>query len=262
VIEWQWEIVTGKMPALAFHAAIAKRIADQIRYPVLDAEPGSLYLGATAPDIHILMRWDRERTHFFDLRNFEEQSAVAAMFEVHPALAHPAELSPPAVAFVCGYISHLVVDEIWINDIYRPFFGRSSPMADDSRADIMDRAVQYDLDRQARADRQAMLHIVKELARPVPKLDMEMIEGNALSLWQGLMVEALNHPPDWKRFRFFGGRALMAAGIDTPQTFAGFVQTLPDLVAEAIDYLGRERVEAFLEKSIDQGGEAIKEYLD
>jgi hypothetical protein len=250
------------MPALALHAAIAKRIADQIRYPVLDAEPGSLYLGATAPDIHILMRWDRKRTHFFDLKDLEEQSAVAAMFEAHPSLAYPAKLSPSAVAFVCGYISHLVMDEVWINDVYRPFFGRSSPMADDSRADIMDRAIQYDLDRQARTDRRVMLQIVKEIARPAPKLDVGMIEGNALSLWQGMMVESLNHPPDWKRFRFFGGRALMAAGIDTPQTFAEFVETLPVLVAEAIDYLGRERVEAFLEKSVDQGGEAIKEYLD
>jgi len=250
------------MPALALHAAIAKRIADQIRYPVLDAEPGSLYLGATAPDIHILMRWDRKRTHFFDLGNFEEQSAVAAMFEVHPALAHPAELSPPAVAFVCGYISHLVVDEIWINDIYRPFFGRSSPLAGDQRANVMDRVVQYELDREARADREAMFHIVKKIAGPIVNLKVSLVNGSALQLWRELMVEMLNHPPDWKRFRFFGGRALMAVGIDTPQAFVEFVKTLPDLAAEATDYLGREKVEAFLEKSVDQGGEAIKEYLD
>ncbi|MCJ7510213.1 MAG: hypothetical protein MUP14_04915, partial [Dehalococcoidia bacterium] len=160
------------MPALALHAAVAKRIADQVRQGALDADLGSLYLGSTAPDIHILMRWERERTHFFDLQDFGEQSALAAMFEAYPALACPAELSPPTVAFVCGYISHLVMDEIWINDVYRPFFSRSSPLADDRRADIMDRAIQYELDRQTRADRQAMSYIVKELARP--DLDLEV----------------------------------------------------------------------------------------
>ena len=250
------------MPALALHAAVAKRIAEQLRHRALDADPGSLYLGSTAPDIHILMRWERERTHFFDLERFEEQSAVAAMFEAHPALADPAQLSPPTVAFVCGYVSHLVMDEIWINDVYRLFFGRSSPLADDLRADIMDRAVQYELDREARADRQAMSHIVKEVARPAVDVEVGFIDGGALSLWRELMVDSLNHPPDWERFRFFGGRALKAAGIDTPQAFAEFVKTLPDLVAEATDYLGRERIEAFLEKSVDEGRGAIKEYLD
>jgi hypothetical protein len=250
------------MPALALHAAIAGRIADQLHHRALDLDTGSLYLGSTAPDIHILMGWDRERTHFFDLREFQEQSAVAAMFRAHPALARPAELSPPTVAFVSGYISHLVMDEVWINDVYRPFFGRSSPMAGDPRANVMDRAVQYDLDRQARTDRQAMSQIVKELARPALDLEVGFIDEGALARWRELMTESLNHSPDWERFRFFGGRALKAAGVDTPAAFAEFVKTLPDLVAEATDYLSRERLEAFLEKSLNQGREAIKEYLD
>ncbi len=212
------------MPALALHAAVAKRIAGQLGRRALDADPGSLYLGSTAPDIHILMRWERGRTHFFDLQNLGEQSAVAAMFEAYPALTCPAELSPPTVAFVCGYISHLVMDEIWINEVYRPFFSRSSSLADDRRADFMDRALQYELDRQARADRQAMSHIVKELARPAQDLAVNFIDGGALVRGRELMTDSLNHSPDWERFRFFGGRALKATGIDTPEAFAAFVK--------------------------------------
>jgi hypothetical protein len=249
------------MPALALHSAVAKRIADEFRHRALDGALGSLFLGSTAPDIHILMRWERERTHFFDLHELEEQSAVAAMFQAHPALAHPGELSPPTVAFMCGYISHLVVDEIWISDVYRPFFGQSSPLAGDSRANIMDRALQYELDRQSRADREAMSQIVKELARPAPEPDVGFIEGGALGLWRELMVEALDRPPDWERFRFFGGRALKKASIETPEAFSEFVKTLPGLAAEATDYLSRERIDAFLDKSLDRGRGAIKEYL-
>jgi hypothetical protein len=76
------------------------------------------------------------------------------------------------------------------------------------------------------------------------------------------MVETLDHPPDWERFRFFGGRALKASGIDTPEAFAEVMKMLPDLVAEATDYLSRERIEAFLEKSLNEGQRAVKEYLD
>jgi hypothetical protein len=262
MIKWRWEVVRPQMPALAFHAAVAKRIAEQLHHPALDAESGSLYLGSTAPDIHILMRWDRERTHFFDLQELDDQSSVAAMFDVHPILARPAELAAPTVAFVCGCISHLVIDEIWISDIYRPFFGRSSPLAGNQRANIMDRAVQYELDREARADREAMSQIVKELARTTLDLEGGLIDRGALGLWRELMVEALNHPPDWERFRFFGGRALKVVGVDTPEAFAEFVKTLPGLVTEATDYLGRDRIDAFVGKSLDEGRAAIEEYLD
>ena len=153
------------MPPLALHTAIVKRIAEQLRHRTLEAEPGSLYLGSTAPDIHILTHWERKRTHFFDLGDYNEQDGVAAMFEAYPALAQPARLSPASVAFVSGYITHLVMDEIWINEVYRPFFGRLSPLGGSARANVMDRAIQYEMDRQTRSDREAMAHVVKELAR-------------------------------------------------------------------------------------------------
>ncbi len=125
----------------------------------------------------------------------------------------------------------------------------------------MDRVVQYELDREARADREAMFHIVKQIAQPILDLKVSLVEGSALGLWRELMVEALNHPPDWERFRFFGGRALKVTGIDTPEAFAEFVKTLPALVTEATDYLGRERIDAFVERSLEQGRAAIEEYL-
>jgi hypothetical protein len=74
------------MPPLALHTAIAKEVADRLRAPALDDERGSLYLGSTAPDIRVITRWERERTHFFDLDCFEEQSGVTSLFESYPDL--------------------------------------------------------------------------------------------------------------------------------------------------------------------------------
>jgi len=107
-----------------------------------------------------------------------------------------------------------------------------------------------------------MSHIVKELARTTLDLEVGLIDRGALGLWRELMVETLNHPPDWERFRFFGGRALKVVGVDTAEAFAEFVKTLPGLVTEATDYLGRGRIDAFLGKSLDRGRAAIEEYLD
>ncbi|MDP2950691.1 MAG: hypothetical protein Q8P22_14305 [Chloroflexota bacterium] len=250
------------MPPLALHTAVVRRIAQQLHHRALDADPGSLYLGSTAPDIRILTRWERERTHFFDLFRFDEQSGVAAMFEAYPSLACPASLNPATVAFVSGYISHLVMDEIWINEVYRPFFGQHSPLGGDLKANIMDRAIQYELDRQTRSDREAVEHIVRELARTALNVEVEFIDKDTIGRWRELSMEAVNHPPDWERFHYIAGRALRAAGVDSPEALAEFMKTLPDLLTETTNYLTRERIQAFLEKSVCRGLEALKEYLD
>src|SRR5574341_2037741 len=98
------------MPPLAMHTAIAKDIADKLNLAALDDERGSLYLGATAPDIRVITHWERARTHFFDLDCFDEQSGVSALFEAYPALAGP-DLSSQTRAFTAGYLTHLVTDE-------------------------------------------------------------------------------------------------------------------------------------------------------
>ena len=249
------------MPPLALHTAIVKRVAEQLRHRILEAEPGGLYLGSTAPDIRILTRWERERTHFFNLGNYSEQDGVAAMFEAYPALAQPAKLSPASVAFVSGYITHLVMDEIWISEVYRPFFGRSSPLGGSARANVMDRAIQYELDRRTRDDREAMAHVVKELARMTLDVEVGFLDRDTIRRWRDLTMEAVNHPPDWDRFRYIGGRALKAAGIDSPDAYSEFLKTLPDLLNETTNYLTRERTQSFLEKSVKRGVEALREYL-
>ena len=127
------------MPPLALHTVVVKEIADRLRHPLLDGERGNLYLGSTAPDIRVIALCDRQLTHFFDLASFEEQNGMAELLRAHPELAEVGKLNGETVAFMAGYISHLVMDETWINDIYRPFFGERSPLEGEPRAKLMDR---------------------------------------------------------------------------------------------------------------------------
>lgn len=250
------------MPPLALHTVVAKEVADHLYHRILDEERGNLYLGATAPDIRVITRWERQRTHFFDLDNFEEQSGVAGLFQAYPGLARPALLSRPTSAFVAGYLTHLVMDETWINAVYRPFFGERSPLAGDLRANIMDRAIQFSLDRERRSDRGLMAHVLKEVARCDLALEIEFIEGETLRRWQEVILDLIQHPPDWERFRYVAGRHLREAGIESPEAFQEFIRSLPDLVEETLRYLTPERVQAFIEESRERSLEAVKEYLE
>lgn len=251
------------MPPLGLHTIIAKEVADRLRHRVLEPERGNLYLGSTAPDIRVITRWERDRTHFFDLSNFDEQSGVSGLFESYPRLGQTAELSYATVAFVAGYLTHLVMDELWIKTIYRPYFGERSSLGGDLRANIMDRALQFFLDRERRVDRDLVAHVVDEVARCDLALEVDdLIDGETLGRWKDVILDVVDHSPEWERFRFTAGRHLREAGIESPEQFEEFVRSLPELVDETLRYLGEARIEEFMERSVEESLATVKEYLE
>ena len=248
------------MPPLALHTAIAKDVADSLSLAVLDNERGSLYMGATAPDIRVITSWERERTHFFDLSCFDEQSGISGLFSAYPSLASPEGLSDPTTAFVAGYITHLVMDEAWISTIYRPYFGERSELGGDLRANVMDRALQFSIDSERRRDGDLMLHIVEAIARFDLGLDIEFIDRDTLRRWHQLILDIVNASPDWERFSR-GARRHLKVDANANGEFEELARSLPDLVDETLQYLTRERLETFMEDSLRGSAEAVKEYL-
>jgi len=249
------------MPPLALHTLVAKQAADCLRLPLLDDERGSLYLGATAPDIRVITRWERQRTHFFDLSSFDEQSGVAGLFGAHPSLASPSGLSARTAAFVAGYVSHLIMDENWISAIYRPYFGERSPLGGSLRANIMDRALQFSLDADARGDKDVMLHVVEAVARADLDLEIDFIDRETLRRWHEVIIEFVNRPPDWQRFRDRWKRHLGESGFAAEGEMEDLARALPELVDEAVRYLTRARVEECIQESLRGCLAAIREYL-
>lgn len=249
------------MPPLGLHTVVAKDIADRLGSSLLDRERGALYLGATAPDIRVITRWDRRQTHFFDLDNFDEQSGVEGLFRTHPHLAEASRLEPRTASFVAGYITHLVMDETWITQVYRPFFGERSPLGGRPWANIMDRALQWSLDLRGRSDAELVRHIVGELVQDEVALQVGFIDDETLRRWRQLVRELLEQPPSWDRFGRIASRYLKDAGIETAEALEDFLRLLPDVAEEAVRYLSWERVQAFLDDSVARGLEAVRRYL-
>src|SRR5574341_542408 len=248
------------MPPLVLHTAIAKNVADSLRFSLLDNERGNLYLGATAPDIRVVTRWERERTHFFDLNNFDEQDGAAAFLEAYPLLAG-GPIEPPTRAFVAGYLTHLVMDERWINSVYRPFFGERSPLGGDLRANIMDRALQFSMDCDRRKDAEFMVHVVEAVARCDLSFDIGFIDSDSLSQWQRIVTDMMNRTPDWDRFRH-GARRHLGYAEESDEQFEELVRSVPDLVDETLRYLTIQRVEGFLQEAESRSLTTVKEYLE
>lgn len=250
------------MPHLAFHMSVARELAERVQSPTVDADRGAYYLGSTGPDMHIMSRTDRISSHFFDLDCLDDQSSVSSFFEAHGELKDAGALAQGTAAFVAGYLTHLVVDEVWITDIYRPFFGPESPLAGDAPANIRDRILQYDLDIQRRQDTAAMAEIRRGLlASPLDSIDVVFLDPESLRRWRDVAVDMVSRPPSWDRFRHLASRFLRHAGVSTPEEIERFEASIPDLLRETREHVGPERIEGFLEKTTAMSLATLKEYL-
>ncbi len=249
------------MPPLGLHMTIARQLAADLASSAIDADRGAYYLGATTPDIRVLTKWDRERTHFFSLDDFGEQSGVHRLFESEPGLRNAAALDAPTTAFMAGYISHLVLDESYICQIYRPLFGATSDLAEDLMSNLMDRVLQYELDRHDREDETAVTEIRDALAESAVEVSIGFIGRDTLLEWRGVATSILDHPPTWERFGRIATRYLAAAGVEGEERVAQFVSEVPVLLQRTIDHVGEERIHEYLHSAKDNARAAMKEYL-
>jgi hypothetical protein len=249
------------MPPLGLHMTIARELAGGLASPLIDSDRGAYYLGATTPDIRVLTQWERERTHFFDLHNFDEQDGVARLFEASPALRDAHAVNAATAAFTAGYISHLVMDESYIVQIYRPTFGEGSVLAGEVLANVMDRLLQFELDRRDREDFEKVAEIQRALAESTVEVTVDFIARETLEDWRKVSVDALARPPDWSRFGRIARRHLNAAGIEADEDVAKFMDDLPSLLARTFECVGAERIQEYLESAKVKARQAMKEYL-
>ena len=244
------------MPLLGLHMTAAHDLAADLRSRVIDSDRGAFYLGATAPDIRVITRWDRARTHFFDLDDFEEQSGVGRLFEQEPALRNAGALDASTASFMAGYLSHLLMDEDYICQIYRPLFGERSDLRDDGLAAFMDRALQCELDSSGRDDDAKLEAIRQALLETAVEVNVGFIAQDTLREWRAVSVDVLGRPLTLERFirRQFGPDKR-----DEADRF--MEEDAPELVARALEHVGEERVRDYLSTSMNHARSAIKEYL-
>lgn len=250
------------MPPLALHIALARDVTRTLKDDRLRRETGTYLLGSTTPDIRVLLRCDRSITHFFDIHNLGEQSSVENLFAANPHLRDVGKLNDPTIAFLSGYLTHLVMDEEWINRIYRPFFGADSALGGDEQANVMDRVLQYELDRRCRLDPEVVEEIRRDIAKAVTDVAVGFLEQETLERWRAVTLDIVSQPPDWERFRFVASRHLRGAGLESPEALDEFMQRIPDILQRTINHVSAERLGEFMEVSTRRATAIVREYLN
>lgn len=248
------------MPSLGSHMARARVIAGQLRHAAIDADRGSYYFGSSAPDIRVITRRDRSETHFFDLDKLAAQDSIEAMLEEHPQLRAVGELDPGTLAFMAGYLTHLAMDEAYIETMYREFFGAESPMREDARASVLDRALQYEMNRRELEDEQAMREIKASLEICRTTNAVPFIPDDQLPRWREVVIDFASQGPNWERFPRMMNVHLKRAGFSEEQ-IEDLSSNAPELVQESLSYVGETRVQEFLDRAMERSLERVRKYL-
>lgn len=249
------------MPSLGLHLTAARALAADLSSEIVESDRGAFYLGATTPDIRVLTKWDRAHTHFFDLDNFEHQDGVHRLFEQQPRLRDASTLDGPTAAFLTGYISHLVLDEDYITQVYRPLFGEGSDLSSEAMSNVMDRLLQWEMDRRDRPDAESCEDIQQALAETAVEVTVDFIARETLIQWRDVTLDILSHPPTWERFHRIASRHLAAAGIADEQSKAQFIEEAPALLDRTLESVGHERIHEYLYGAKTRALQAMKEYL-
>lgn len=79
----------------------------------------ALLLGAISPDVRAFSGHTREETHFFDIPA-GDVPGHEQMLARWPELREAAALPPAHAAFVAGYMTHLIMDQTWLEMIVMP----------------------------------------------------------------------------------------------------------------------------------------------
>jgi hypothetical protein len=115
------------MPTPIMHLALAEEIlrGDDLPPPIrrlLIQQHGPFLLGNTAPDVQTVSGQTRDETHFYSIPRTTDRPAHETLFETHPQLTRTESLPPAQIAFVAGYIAHLVLDELWLDHVFLRHF--------------------------------------------------------------------------------------------------------------------------------------------
>lgn len=248
------------MPTPFTHLAKAQHLIDD---PILSSEHrtllaeywGAFLLGNIIPDAHKEVdSLKRQDTHFFDYNPTIDPPAEQVMLKSFPRLTATHLGKTAHAAFIAGYLAHLVVDEVWCEDIIFPYFHQVEwadthtrhfmfivllTIMDGRDYDCLSKEMYYDL----------------ELVQPYQWLPF--LPDRAIIAWRDRIAVQLE--PDGER------ETLQILGEIVKPGYDGLVEILnsPDrLQSELWDRLPQTKVAESEEKAYQRMAGVVRDYLN
>lgn len=250
------------MPNHISHIDLALEIAAKFRHPLIEANLGSYILGSCAPDIRMITHGKREDYHFVPISNEIIGAGTTNLFNMYPSLVEYTMTSERIKAFIAGYISHLIADEAWIVLVYRPYFDNRKIFEDPVKANVIDRALQLDMDRTAMHRRNDMANISDQLVDAHIGVNVEFLEPGALAEFANRLSKVTRGEFSWERLPFLASRRQDHENLEKAQTIARqFIEGLPDSLEMVYQSVPREALTTYRSNVVEEWEKAVRGFL-
>ena len=243
------------------HIHLSHQAAEQLDRSYVFDHLGAYYLGSTAPDIRAMTRWPREQTHFAPLSVEEVGTGTETMFRMHPELREA--MSPASMSFLAGYVGHLAADEVWITSVFRPHFDiaeESRLTGDQVEANIWDRAMQLDLDRQALPQIDGDTHPEKWLACAAHDVSMPFFEDGLLTEWKDRVGRFQVWEFTWDRLKGALNR-LYRDDEEVQRTVERFLEGMPRSLEKVYEKVPEGEVSAYQQRALAASIDQVRGFL-
>jgi hypothetical protein len=177
------------------------------------------------------------------------------MFDRHPHLGQPDRLPAAQVAFLAGYIAHLLLDVMWVHDIFAPVFG---PAAGWGR--FRDRLFLHNVLR-AWCDRHDQARLIdgadRLLVTVAPDHWLPFTGDEHLRRWRDALVEQFAPGATIRTVEVFAERGHLP-----PEAFERVLQS-PHAMDELIfSHISHAQIDDFYARGLSQSCHLVADYLD
>jgi len=244
------------MPTPVVHVYVAQRILSRQMAGLLDGAAGDFLLGSVAPDAWSIGHITRREAHILPIPIPAGRHSAAELLARYPQLALATGLAPRQAAFVAGYMSHLLVDEIWYYRVFEPHFwsgGDADPPLE--RRLLCHNVLRLYHEEQLQAQIEPAL--VEALAGSEPHYDFPLLSDAELRQWRDRLGAEMRPGAPKRSAEVFAQRLR----VPVEQLLA----LLGDAAAFEAEILGRLPAGVLgqvVDEGIEQAAALVEQYLD
>ena len=163
-------------------------------------------------------------------------------------------------AFVAGYMTHLLMDEHYIQTVYRVFFGEESALGGDLWANLLDRCLQYEMNRRDLEDDEALADVRRAIDASQSAVGLPFIDKELWPEWRDFTRGITHQRPDFERFSRVMQNHLRRVGF-SEERIEEIGNDPPQVINEAFEAVSEERLARYLEEATDLASDRLREYL-
>ena len=196
------------MPTPFTHLEITQRLLQDTEIPLafrdlLSVQRSAFQLGSVVADARVANGVGREVTHFYDYRIPMPDHPWRVMFADYPILNTPKDDSH--LAFLAGYVAHLLTDEVWTLKMVKPkFFDPEWEGVDPFDKFVTLHLLLIYMDERDEVKLESWQ--ADELSQSRPNHWLPFIPDSVLCSWRDLIADQIKPEGDSQTLNIFGKR--------------------------------------------------------